>query len=419
MIVGSNDGMLHAFAADTGEELWAFIPEYALPRLADIAAPTYCHTYAVDLPPALTDVKIAGHWRTIVVCGSREGGASYFALDVTEPDDPEFLWECTTPDGFDYPSEIEFAMINDVAMMLVGSGVDEIGGEARLYAFDLEDGQAVGSGELYLSGLGGGRNKATTPKALDMNLDGETDVVYCGDLAGTMWRIECGGHEDPGNWNVSELFEGSHPITAEPTVAFGEGNQPMVYFGTGAYLDIDDVTALDQEYFYCVKDDQSGNTSRQSDLVDQTNDIGDIGEADGWFIRLEEETGERVTEPAVVVAGTTFFTSFAPSCEPCNAGGASWLYRLDYADGGVQDGEDGEDGDEARITSLGDGVASRAVVDLANETVIVQSSDATIAIEDIGTAVFRLIVRSWQESYDMSEYTGYIPEGDGQPDENP
>ncbi|MDD5720741.1 MAG: PilC/PilY family type IV pilus protein, partial [Candidatus Krumholzibacteria bacterium] len=83
--VGANDGMMHAFYADTGQEAWAFIPEFALPKLAAIADTAYCHTYTVDLTASVRDCKIGGAWKTVLLGGGRQGGASYFALDITLP----------------------------------------------------------------------------------------------------------------------------------------------------------------------------------------------------------------------------------------------------------------------------------------------------------------------------------------------
>jgi hypothetical protein len=101
----------------------------------------------------------------------------------------------------------------------------------------------------------------------------------------------------------------------------------------------------------------------------------------------------------VVVAETVIFTSFAPSEDPCVAGGLSWLYQLSYADGGVPD-VDGMDDPEDRSVSIGEGIASHPVVDLAEGTAIVQSSDASINVERIAGIIQPLRVRSWQESYD-------------------
>jgi type IV pilus assembly protein PilY1 len=108
-----------------------------------------------------------------------------------------------------------------------------------------------------------------------------------------------------------------------------------------------------------------------------------------------------VTEPAVVVAGAVFFTTFVPSQEVCAAGGNSWLYRLDYENGSVPDDGESDDWDGNRSIDLGQGVASRPVVDIVNETVIVQSSDATISVQDIGQTFGHLTVRAWQENFDF------------------
>jgi len=99
--VGANDGMLHAFSVDTGEELWAYIPSNLLSELQCLADPEYgkpngCrHRYMVDLSPRIWNVKFKSDnkWHTVLVGGERGGGDVYFAIDVTEPRDPRVLWE--------------------------------------------------------------------------------------------------------------------------------------------------------------------------------------------------------------------------------------------------------------------------------------------------------------------------------------
>lgn len=137
---GSNDGMLHAFklgtltlynerykkasltGTNTGEEVWSFIPKNVLPYLKYLADPNYCHLYSVDATPYIFDASIGGgatasktasSWRTVLIGGMRFGGAcsnaasslgvqtpstdsgfsSYFALDITDPANPQVLWE--------------------------------------------------------------------------------------------------------------------------------------------------------------------------------------------------------------------------------------------------------------------------------------------------------------------------------------
>jgi type IV pilus assembly protein PilY1 len=117
VLVGANDGMLHAFdagavdpdvAADAlgnraygvgdGAELWAFIPPDLLPKLKLMLT---SHQYFVDGNTMVRDVwsdddrdgeKDPGEFRTLAVLGERAGGTHHVALDVTDPLEPRFRW---------------------------------------------------------------------------------------------------------------------------------------------------------------------------------------------------------------------------------------------------------------------------------------------------------------------------------------
>jgi hypothetical protein len=52
------------------------------------------------------------------------------------------------------------------------------------------------------------------------------------------------------------------------------------------------------------------------------------------------------------------------------------------------------------VDSLGEGIASHPVLDLASGDVVIQGSNAVLHIEELGADYFHLIVRSWQESFD-------------------
>ena len=101
---GSNDGMLHAFDAQTGEELFAYIPKLVFANLPDLKDPLYPHTFYVDLSPAVGDVYILADsdgvdndgdgaideseekkLKNILVGGLGRGGKGYYALDITDP----------------------------------------------------------------------------------------------------------------------------------------------------------------------------------------------------------------------------------------------------------------------------------------------------------------------------------------------
>ena len=109
---GANDGMLHAVLDDIdpdvdvsgdeinyGREAWAFIPPDQLNRLKYILEGTSHRDY-VDSSPKIyfhdvdedRRVDSGDGDKVILVCGLRKGGSSYFALDITDPDTPKYLW---------------------------------------------------------------------------------------------------------------------------------------------------------------------------------------------------------------------------------------------------------------------------------------------------------------------------------------
>ncbi|RLB12320.1 MAG: hypothetical protein DRG39_02200 [Deltaproteobacteria bacterium] len=102
------DGFICTGKEDIGQELWAYIPSNLLSELKELAKPTYgkeagCqHKTMVDLSPEAWDVYMdldndgIKEWHTILIGGERGGGDVYFAIDVTDPEDPQVLWEFST-----------------------------------------------------------------------------------------------------------------------------------------------------------------------------------------------------------------------------------------------------------------------------------------------------------------------------------
>lgn len=110
LIVGANDGMLHAFDAGqyssstdkfdngTGREVFAYIPRGAMDSVVLLADPgTTRHQWSVDGTVTVGDVHIdpkhtgaptaaQREWRTVAIGGLRQGGEMYYALDITQPD---------------------------------------------------------------------------------------------------------------------------------------------------------------------------------------------------------------------------------------------------------------------------------------------------------------------------------------------
>jgi type IV pilus assembly protein PilY1 len=96
---GANDGVLHAVDDADGKEMWGFIPPDHLHRLKEIVEGSE-PPYFIDSSPKAYIVDVNGNGviersegdTIILVCGEGKGGRSYFALDVTVPNEPIFLW---------------------------------------------------------------------------------------------------------------------------------------------------------------------------------------------------------------------------------------------------------------------------------------------------------------------------------------
>lgn len=116
IFVGGNDGMLHAFRDCDGKELWGFVPPMLLDRLKYLPGST--HNVYVDGAPTLyvhdtlNDgiINASQGDKVILLFGLRRGGGNntldddgvltstpargaYYALDVTDPNNPTMLWE--------------------------------------------------------------------------------------------------------------------------------------------------------------------------------------------------------------------------------------------------------------------------------------------------------------------------------------
>jgi len=114
--VAANDGMLHGFEAETGDEAIAYVPDNLMTspfsrKISNLLNYEYTHEYFVDSSPAVNDVHIDWdndgdkEWRSVLVNGQGAGAKAYFALDITDPSkfdedtaDQVVLWEFTDED---------------------------------------------------------------------------------------------------------------------------------------------------------------------------------------------------------------------------------------------------------------------------------------------------------------------------------
>ena len=325
--VGANDGMLHGFDEDTGEEVMAYIPNAVYSSslssgLHYFTDPGYTHRYYVDLSPTVADVfskttaSGTADWATVLVGGLRGGGKGLFALDVTDPSsytdaaaDDVVMWEFTSSDdadmGYSYSkptivlTNAEDGSSNKRWAVIVGNGYNNTGdGEAKLFVLFIDGGLdgtwTAGTDYIEITtgvGTAGSPDGLATPAVVDTDGDGIADRVYAGDLSGNLWAFDL-TDTDPSNWKIAykqgstlkPVFNtGGQPITTKPvvtrhpTVPTAASNEPniMVFFGTGQYLVSGDKSTTSTQTMYGVWDDGPNGSAlpyTSSDLVQQTLD---------------------------------------------------------------------------------------------------------------------------------------------------
>ncbi|UMR29827.1 hypothetical protein MJ904_22770 [Massilia sp. MB5] len=397
VFTAANDGMLHAFDAADGRELWAYMPRITMKKLYALASTTYGtnHQFTTDGAPELGDVYFDGAWHTIMVAGLNAGGRGFYALDVTNAgapkgakygQAPKVLWElcadssiCSRNDpdiGLTFGNP-QFGMWNNRWVVYLTSGYNNIpgvdgintgSGEGILYIVDVKTGEILAKQST-------GSGNVTTPSGLaritaitnDPAGDPVTTYIYGGDNLGQFWRFDLTktlttgiGVRKMGSTGTTQ------PITTRPDVTLCEVKvkdssgietskaQRVVLFGTGRLLDVPDTTNTDVQSLYLLKDvdaDTSTINVRGSGMVEQTlsrrsggtagtsvyditKNAVDLNTKSGWFFDWKLNAGERMNlDPKIVSGAGNVVTNIPTSSSSCSVGGTSNAYQVDVCKG--------------------------------------------------------------------------------------
>ncbi|MGD8883309.1 MAG: PilC/PilY family type IV pilus protein, partial [Desulfobacterales bacterium] len=279
--VGANDGMLHAFKAIDGTEIFGYVPYLVFDHLKDLVDPDYDHRFYVDLTPTVQkgeELLSGAGEQTILVGGLRKGGMGYFALDITNPDTmgkDQVLWEFPRQDtstadvadmGYSYskPVVVQSYRPADPWIVIFGNGYKSSNGNSVLFILDADSGAVI----RKLEAGTGPDNGLSSPIAVDVNFDEIVDFVYAGDLLGNLWKFDLTS-TDVGDWEVAyekdddgvPLFSAldpdgnPQPITAKPDVMFHpERHGYIVCFGTGKFLGSSDFDDQSLQSIYGIWD---------------------------------------------------------------------------------------------------------------------------------------------------------------------
>lgn len=363
LFVGANAGMLHAFDAESGEELFGYVPHTVLENLPDLARPEFTSRYFVDGQIAVSDARIGGQWRTVLVATLGAGGRAVFALDVTDPENfgaNNVLWEFTSdpvtgrghPDlGHPYGSPSITRLADGRWVAIFGNGYNGASNEPVLFVVDLATGEPIHSLTAPIpNNQKPDVNGLASPSILmEVNQRAHVWRAYAGDLSGRIWRFDFADNGAPaipdiGQGNSNWLFEteDNRPVTSTPTLALSISGGVNVFFGTGKLIENDDRTSSDAESFYVVRDANeqvSLNELGERSLVQEEGGFRSISRdsdgSKGWQLELElnGNGGERVLARPSVTFGTLVFSTFEPDSGECSLGGWQRIYVLDAVSG--------------------------------------------------------------------------------------
>lgn len=288
LYVGSNGGMLHGFNATTGAtasgvETFAYVPRAVIENgMGELARPNYDHRYFVDGEMTVADAYDGTNWRTILVGTLGAGGINkardetrnaIFALDVTNPNNVQFLWEKNSSEITELGNNLGKPVIAQIAngnwSVLLGNGPNGASGRASLISINLF------SGVVTTTNMSTDTNNGLSAvRAWDSDGNGITDTIYAGDLQGNLWKVT-GLANNPRT--VVKLFRAldpsnnPQPITSSPLAGRSPYSQEVwLFFGTGQYLNNTDLTNTQVQTWYGINDNSSTTTAtRADDLVER------------------------------------------------------------------------------------------------------------------------------------------------------
>ena len=409
MYAATTDGQLHGFKVasnDTSDllpvdalrnnELWSFIPPYVLPGIL----PTYGRQ-ALLLDGSLTSKDVVFertraqaedglygiNWRSVVVGSGGAGGGFYYALDMTNPNSPQFLWQLST-DGAGNPLFADKTVKPTITTIAVDDGNQDVkevavailpGGAKSLsngICNRITTGSTVWSLDKFQPKLGGnsvrcwgdgtgkvGPARSLTIVRLDngqviMNFRGAqddgpalpanrvksgvfdspitgipvaypsqtgqvSDRIYVGDADGAVWRIDLKDPR-PANWTVDLVWD-AYSMSGDAVATRQPIETPVIPTVDGLGNPVVLFTTGDQETFT-----KSANVRTRVWSFSETRTNGTLVTKSNWVIPLEN--GVRVTGPIALFNGAAYFATFTPTGTVLNscADGFGSIWGVDY-----------------------------------------------------------------------------------------
>ncbi len=399
----ANDGMVHALNAETGFEEWAFIPPNVLDfrRLLGTKIntsnvwvandATSTPRFLLDGPLIAEDALIGGSYKTVLLGCLGRAGAGLYALDVTDPAKPQFLWAAENnyyddrtmavrpsneqtyihwqgnPAAFptssvlttssssnaNVPGKLRLTVSTPfVGNVVLESGVKWItlfGAGAQYSPGNTQDESDGGGKAVYILNLAdGSRLREMTDPSLGMAIAPLTvesgpaalrmRFFYAGDDNGAVFEGDT-SNLDPATWSLVRVFTPGKVNDIDIVLGIPYAveigsikNQKWLFWGTG---DPDGLFGgqTGQSYIVAFNRSNFGDTGATfADLESLTMDTASKATAsNGWYLPLDAK--EVVTTPTVLYRGYLFIATYTPSNDNCEVGDSN-LYILE-ADTGL------------------------------------------------------------------------------------
>ena len=370
----SNDGNLHAFNADSGDQKFFHRSpkhQWSMHRTGKAGYANHPFLTGPLVEADIYDSRITASttvsaWRNVLIGSSGAGARNLFAIQVPVPSQgdnktiyapsaADLLWEIDSSDSHfsDLGSVLQkpaLGMMRDGTwVVIVGNGYVDDKGTAKLFIINALTGACIKSIALPGSapnGLGGVR--------LVLDTQRQITAAYAGDLQGNLWKFDFSS-ERAADWGLAfgntalyrarDATDQVEPITLSPTyVAHPQGGN-LVLFGTGTWFAPAHAKHKQVQSLYGVWDrvitgqnsgavadaistgsSGSAATGATSKLVRQSlSAMGDTAfyrannrgvnykEKRGWFIRLDmAPRGLRLAVEPQLTAGKVFFQLRSP-----------------------------------------------------------------------------------------------------------
>lgn len=420
--VASNAGMIHAFDMEGlvsnlpygGSEFWYYIPRAKLDKNPDSGSKEFDgfqaddlmrsgQTYVNDGRLSLDHVWLDGYvndlsgctgpgysaseddgviepngceWHRTLTWSGGFGSRHVYALDVTNPLNPRFLWERTDQGSSTYTGKGRSVGRPLVSSFWDGSGASP---QRRWLAFWGSGSQppSVAGGGLahagvYIHDMDASASQAPTnyqtqgfsmnhpgtgvtdvdgdsfeeypvseygmfgsPAGADLDGDGSIDVAYIGDSMGYMFKVAF-NQVNPNSPSTC-LFatpaggDAAKHIYYEPAIFYGAAGELLVYWGTGSPFNIYSTdnggmyAKIDPDPFNCTN---SGSTSPQGQPAPCTTSSALYDSTGFYQLGQGGAVGEKLVGMPQVRSGRMFFATHIPGSDPCTLG-VSRLYGMD------------------------------------------------------------------------------------------